>query len=680
MNKCHVGVLSLLLVYLFLSTVLGEQTLIFVSGDHYPPFVWQDENGDIVGITVQILELLERKLGVKFQIKLMPFSEALKSLQDGEADIINFIFKTPEREKLFLFSKPVLNLESKVYFRKALNVKDFAGLTPHLVGAVESDANADLLRQKNPSITFKYFKNSEELMRAAKNGEIDAFVMDNLLAEYFLIKDGIFHQFSTLPFVSIQQVYFAFPLNKPQVAELINDGLSKISREELRQILGPFVKPTVLIPVWVWYLVAAGGGGFLIVFLLLILINRYLAKEVEKKTIELKKRNEELTSANEELDAMNQELRASFQEMEAMNEELNEANKNLEKKTNQVLAFQGAFIKLLDISSKMTYESIQEKDFLFDLLRIFKEYATGLRHLGVALRSSEQGKTLFVICHDDRFLSERIDETIDFQDVSSREVVLRITSRLCGETTLQESCLFQNISALNSVYGVLFYTLKDSMVSESDLSKLAGLIGTFLSMRSYVREQGLLHKKLLLVMVKALEYYDYYTRGHSENVANHAANFAERLKLGKESIRKLYWAGLVHDTGKIFVSQQILNKNGFLSGEEYEYVKMHPIKSYELLIEVGLDELARIVRHHHERYDGKGYPDGLMGEQIPFESRILSLADAFDAMTTTRPYKKGMSLAEAIAEIKRCSGTQFDPNLAKEFIAMIEEEKFKERL
>jgi|GEM_PF-386727 len=672
MKIYHIGLLSLLFVFSSLSLVLAQQTLTFVSGDHYPPFIWKDKDGNIVGISVQVLELIEKKVDVKFQIELMPFSEALRKLQDGEADIINFIFKTPEREKIFLFSEPVMNLETKVYFRKTLKIKTVADLTPHLVGVVESDASENLLKQKNPSVTFRYFKENEELVNAAKAGEIDAFVMDNLPAEYFMIKHDLFHEFSSLPAISVQQIYFAFPSNKPEVAKVVNSGLSQISRRELQQLLGPFVKPTLLIPVWVWYLAAAGAGTFLVVFIVLVVINRYLEREVEKKTLELKKKNDELTATNEELDAMNQELRASFQEMEAMNEELNETNKNLETQTKKVLAFQNAFVKLLDISSKMTYETIQEKDFLLNLLKTFKEYASGLGKIGVALRSSEQGRTFFVICDDERTISQRIDEAVDFQSPSSHEFVLKIASQLCGSSVSHENCRFQQIGVLSSIYGLLFYDL-DSSVSESDLNRLADLIGTFLSIRSYVREQGVLHKKLLLVMVKALEYYDYYTRGHSENVANYVAAFAEKLKLDKETVRRLYWAGLVHDVGKIFVSQQILNKKGFLSTEEYEYVKVHPVKSYELLSEVGLDDIARIVRHHHERYDGKGYPDGLSGKQIPFESRILSLADALDAMTTARPYKKGMSFAEAVLEIERCSGTQFDPDLAKEFVLIIEE-------
>ncbi len=149
--------------------------------------------------------------------------------------------------------------------------------------------------------------------------------------------------------------------------------------------------------------------------------------------------------------------------------------------------------------------------------------------------------------------------------------------------------------------------------------------------------------------------------------------FAENLGLDRSVIRCLFWAGMVHDVGKIFVPQQVLNKNGLLSVEEYELVKIHPVKSFELLNEAGLEEIAKIARHHHERYDGKGYPDGLVGDAIPFESRILAVVDAFDAMTTNRPYKKAMTIEEAILEIERCSGSQFDPNLAEVFVKLLKE-------
>lgn len=656
--------------------IFSTQTIKFVSGEEYPPFIWKDETGRPAGITVQILQLLEKKLDISFEIELMPFSQALGKLQTGQADMINFIFKTPEREKFLLFSEPVMNLESRVYFRKSLNIKSFSDLTPYLVGVVQSDENERLLKQKNPSITFRYYKNSEEIVLAAKSGNIDVFVMDDLPAQYYLIREEIFHEFSTLPAISIQQVYFAFPPGRQDLARTINKGLSQVSRKELEKIVGPFARPSHFIPLWVWYLLVIIVLVSVGVFVFSVILNRYLAKLVTKRTAELNKKNEELTASNEELDALNQELRASFEEMEAMNEELNQTNRELEEKNKQVLAFQSAFLKLLDISSKMTYETIQEKDFLFETLKIFKEYAKQIDHIGIALKSSEQGKTLFVICRDkDQVMVRRIDRQIDFQDVALANTIKEIAAQVCEEPVERNDCRLQFIRSFDTIHGVLFYSASDSSLPEEDLRRLDDFIATFLSLRSYIREQGIFHKKLLLVMTKALEYYDYYTKGHSQNVAEYAAKFAEWLGLSKETIRRLYWAGLVHDVGKIFVSQNILNKNGYLSSEEYEYVKVHPVKSYELLIEAGLEDIAHIVRHHHERFDGKGYPDGLANEQIPFESRILSLADSFDAMTTTRPYKKGMNIEQAIEEIKRCSGSQFDPKLSEEFIKMIVESK-----
>ncbi|HBT26334.1 MAG TPA: HD domain-containing protein [Pseudothermotoga sp.] len=666
---------TVLLIFIFV-TVFATQTLIFVSGDFYPPFIFKDEKGNIVGISVDILHLLEKKIDVKFEIKLLPFSQALEKLERSEADMINFIFKTPQREQLFLFSDPIFNIESRVYFRKNLNIKNFSDLSRYVVGVVEKDANEQLLRRKVSSVSFKYFKNMEELMYAIRENQIDVFLMENLTAQYYLVKYDIFHLFTSLEPISIQQIYFAFPKSKPQIAELINSGLAKISDSDLENIISPFVRTTRLLPDWAWYVIFIAIACIIGVFGVLIVVNRYLSKQIRKRTEELQKRNEELLSANEELDALNQELKASFQELESLNEELQQTNKILQEKSEQVLKFQNAFLELLDISSKMTYESIQEKDFLFTLLKTFKNYADNLRHVGVALKSSEFGKTLIVLCKDsDDFVIERISELIDFQSESVHESILNVVSRMCGKDIV-ENCSIHVIKTSSEVYGVLFYD-SGKIASEVNMEKLSSLIATFLSLRSYVREQGIFHRRLLTVMTKALEYYDFYTKGHSENVANYAAKLAENLSLGKEIVRKLYWAGLVHDVGKIFVPQQILNKDGFLTPEEYERVKIHPVKSYELLVAAGLGDLAKIVRHHHERYDGEGYPDGLTKEEIPLESRILCVVDSFDAMTTDRPYKKALSVKEAKIEIENCSGSQFDPDIARKFIELLDSGEIK---
>jgi HD-GYP domain-containing protein (c-di-GMP phosphodiesterase class II) len=131
-------------------------------------------------------------------------------------------------------------------------------------------------------------------------------------------------------------------------------------------------------------------------------------------------------------------------------------------------------------------------------------------------------------------------------------------------------------------------------------------------------------------------------------------------------------AGLLHDLGKIGTSKRILNKAGKLTGEEFAKIKEHPpLGSIMIMSEIEtLQQLVPVIRHHHERFDGKGYPDGLAGEDIPLEARILAVVDSFDAMTHERAYRKALSREEAIAELERGAGTQFDPAVVEAFLAL----------
>ena len=177
---------------------------------------------------------------------------------------------------------------------------------------------------------------------------------------------------------------------------------------------------------------------------------------------------------------------------------------------------------------------------------------------------------------------------------------------------------------------------------------------------------------MILTMIRILEYHDTYTKGHSKNVATIASLIAEKLGLNDELIRKTYWAALVHDVGKIVVPSSILNKETKLTLEEFEVIKKHPVYGHDFLsTSPELRDLARYVFHHHERWDGKGYPAGISGEEIPLISRIIMVADSWDAMRSDRPYRKGLSKEKATEEILKHSGAQFDPNIAKVFIKML---------
>lgn len=185
-----------------------------------------------------------------------------------------------------------------------------------------------------------------------------------------------------------------------------------------------------------------------------------------------------------------------------------------------------------------------------------------------------------------------------------------------------------------------------------------------------------LNEELFLSLSKIIDARDPYVGGHAAKVADYAIAIAHELGMPEHRLESLRQAGFLHDIGKIGISEQVLHKPSQLTNEEYEYVKKHAALGAEFLETCrGLRHLAPFVRHHHERWDGKGYPDKLAGEEIELEARILSVCDSAEAMASDRPYRKGMSLDEMIQEIDRCAGTQFDPNVAKAFIRVVERER-----
>ena len=178
-----------------------------------------------------------------------------------------------------------------------------------------------------------------------------------------------------------------------------------------------------------------------------------------------------------------------------------------------------------------------------------------------------------------------------------------------------------------------------------------------------------------------VEAKDTYTRGHSDRVAEYSVLIGEKLGLSKEDIKRLRIGGLFHDVGKIGVPDNILQKSGKLSEDEYSEIKNHPTIGAHILSTASIfQDILPIVKYHHERYDGKGYPERLVGNQIPYLARITAIADTFDAMTSRRVYRDSLPIEQVIEEFKKCRGTQFDPELDDVFIEILQNdyEKIKE--
>jgi HD-GYP domain-containing protein (c-di-GMP phosphodiesterase class II) len=158
-------------------------------------------------------------------------------------------------------------------------------------------------------------------------------------------------------------------------------------------------------------------------------------------------------------------------------------------------------------------------------------------------------------------------------------------------------------------------------------------------------------------------------------VAAYAAAIGERMGLSRERIVLLRRAALFHDVGKVAVRGDVLNKPSALTDSEFEEMKVHPVVGGAMLQHGGFGQEAQWVRHHHERLDGLGYPDQLAGSDIPLESRIIFVADSFEAMTSDRPYHTGIPVADAVDELRRCAGTQFDPRPVEALVELLERDR-----
>lgn len=210
------------------------------------------------------------------------------------------------------------------------------------------------------------------------------------------------------------------------------------------------------------------------------------------------------------------------------------------------------------------------------------------------------------------------------------------------------------------------------LIEPLDIDEVIATVEQALGAKRPMAENGWVPGETLRIIVAlgiAIDAKDPYTHGHSMRVARRAVATAEELGLGSQEIENIFYAGLLHDIGKIGVSEQILHKPTTLNVAEWQVIKAHPITGANILEPIpSLRKVTPMVRHHHERYDGTGYPQGLAGEEIPLGARIVAVADAFEAMTSHRPYRRAMYSAQATAILKEGMGKQWDAEVLKAFL------------
>ncbi len=193
-----------------------------------------------------------------------------------------------------------------------------------------------------------------------------------------------------------------------------------------------------------------------------------------------------------------------------------------------------------------------------------------------------------------------------------------------------------------------------------------------------IGEQQRAYEATVGALCPAVETKDFYTRGHSDRVSRGSVMIAREIGMRGERVEAIRYAGMLHDVGKLGVPTKVLQKTGKLTEEEYAAIQLHPMRGLDIVREIGfLDEALAGIMHHHERIAGRGYPMGLAGDEIPEFARVLAVADAFDSMTSTRSYRGARPVEEAIAELRKWSGTQFDPAFVDAFVAAVKREGWR---
>lgn len=281
------------------------------------------------------------------------------------------------------------------------------------------------------------------------------------------------------------------------------------------------------------------------------------------------------------------------------------------------------------------------------------------------------GTSYWVISNKQPLLIKNIDEEFSFRRRSTlgfdRKTVicapLLIQAKVIGTITMANKANETN------------FTREDLEL----LSTIAAQASVSIRNARLYEDQEASYLGTVQALVSAIEANDAYTRGHSERVTRFSLALARAMGLPPERIKRLEQAGILHDIGKIGIDPSLLNKIGTLSANEIHTLRQHPRIGMRILQPIGfLEDVSTIIGQHHEHFDSKGYPQGLSGEAILLEARILAVADAFDALTTDRPYRKAIGTDAALAEINRKAGSQFDPQVVETLKRLWQEEKFPE--
>jgi len=611
----------------------AQKTLNVGYYDDYP-LVFQDEESNPAGFLIDMVDEIFKDEDYIINYKYGTWKDTLEALNSGDVDIVVDILRSEKRDEIYEFNDiPLLLNYGKLCINKKYKIDSFLDLDNFKIGYLDSDYYAvehngiiEATDVFNLNIKYIPFDTYEEVLEAVQENKVNAGVINKLTTNQIydyknIIDTDLVFAASGVKFATLKGENKEFLLKiDEKLSALINDKNSYYYnrydywlKNKKTNSFQKFYRENFNV------IIAT------IFFSLLIFV--LLRVEIYRKTKELK--------------------------------EANKNNENLAYKFENLINFLSFNIKRVFVNGNDL--------FLVELLNETMELVTEAK-CGVVFKVMNN--------------KLKIVNFKNYKDQKLHEVILEAQNKLNENASNQfiksDKRVFITFNENEDVICGLIVDIGEnsketfSKYSIRILRVLKKLASSYFLGESIHELNEIFQRELILSIVQILEIHDDYTKGHSESVANLSSKLAKYMGFSDMKINEIYWTGLVHDIGKILINRDIIAKEGKLTLKEYEIVKKHPEFGYMALSKSkATKDIAKFVLCHHERIDGLGYPNGLKDDEIPMESKIISIADSFDAMTSSRSYREKIDIDSALLEIENNLGTQFDEEIGREFIRMM---------
>lgn len=636
-----------------------ENDIKFGYTTDYPPVEFL-KDGQYVGFSADYFQLLEEKLGVKFQmVEYKHWNTLIEDARQGKITGITAATKTEDRTEYFEFTLPYILNPNVIITRKNFSEQlSFMKLedSSMKVVVVEDYAIIEYLNERYPLIEYIEVESASEGLRMVSLSEADAMIIEVMSASASIEHDHITNLMVNTETSYDSNLSVAVHKDWEPLNQILNKGFAQITESEKQAIRVkwmPLEKHRFPDNKYFWLGLLAIGGGSTIIIITISTWNRTLQRAVDEKTNALNRSYEKLELQNKQLEYTEQLLR---QEIE------------VRKASEERIKYKSYHDELTGLYNRAYYnEELIRCDNEENLpLSIILADLNGLKITNDTLGHEEGDKLLVKIADIIKSNCREID-TVARIGGDEFVVILPKASDIFAQVVcakIKDACKNADLDPIKPTVALGSATKTERSQNLHSFFKIAE--DNMYENKMYESEG--VQSSILESMKAMLWATTAETRAHSRRMEVMARKMGESLGLSIQDLNALGTLADLHDLGKVAIPEEILEKKGPLTEEEWERIKRHPDIGFKIASSSPkLTRIADGILAHHEKWDGSGYPHGLKGEEIPLLARIIAIVDAFDVMTTGRPYRLARTRADAIQELIDCSGSQFDPELVSLF-------------